>query len=261
MTRKALGAIACCFQPGDGGDCSCLPHPDPVGPLSTPPSQDIGFPHSPNGTVSSVVLFVLCALVPIIILIAYKCVIEAKRRAPYPTLPPLSPLFAPSRRACPFLHSHTHPPPPRSLYVWRRTENDPRRLWLMLYQFLLFGFALVINGIVTDTLKSMVGRLRPDFLSRCMPDYSLAPPGSINNATGYVAAWANVCTGDEHIIIEGRKSFPSGHSSYIMTGMVFLFWFFWRAMRSSTHGSVFLRPLLQAICINTGLVVAASRVW
>ncbi|KAF8906256.1 lipid phosphate phosphatase 1 [Gymnopilus junonius] len=52
------------------------------------------------------------------------------------------------------------------------------------------------------------GRLRPDFLARCKWDKVLEK-----------------CTGFAQIVLDGRKSFPSGHSSTAFSGMLFLsFW-------------------------------------
>jgi diacylglycerol diphosphate phosphatase/phosphatidate phosphatase len=49
------------------------------------------------------------------------------------------------------------------------------------------------------------GRLRPDFLSRCQYN-----------------AEQGKCTGDPQVIWEGRRSFPSGHSSNSFAGLGFL---------------------------------------
>ncbi|RDB23606.1 putative lipid phosphate phosphatase 3, chloroplastic [Hypsizygus marmoreus] len=59
--------------------------------------------------------------------------------------------------------------------------------------------------LITVMGKHAVGRLRPDFLARCK--------------------WDDVfkaCTGKADVILSGRKSFPSGHSSTAFSGMTFL---------------------------------------
>ncbi|PPQ69823.1 hypothetical protein CVT26_014201 [Gymnopilus dilepis] len=58
---------------------------------------------------------------------------------------------------------------------------------------------------ITEVLKHSVGRLRPDFLARCKWDKAL-----------------DKCTGQKQAILDGRKSFPSGHSSTAFSGMFFL---------------------------------------
>ncbi|KAL1758161.1 phosphatidic acid phosphatase type 2/haloperoxidase [Schizophyllum commune] len=61
------------------------------------------------------------------------------------------------------------------------------------------------TAVITEFVKHLVGRLRPDFLYRCKWDAATA-----------------ACTGKLSTIEEGRKSFPSGHSSTAFSGMMLL---------------------------------------
>lgn len=68
--------------------------------------------------------------------------------------------------------------------------------------------AYCINGIITSSLKLVVGRPRPNFFLRCFPE-------------GFGTA-IDECTGEYNGMMDGRKSFPSGHSSFAFTGMIYM---------------------------------------
>lgn len=93
--------------------------------------------------------------------------------------------------------------------------------WVRFRRFLWRPLAALVFcelacSLTTDVVKNMVGRLRPDFISRCQPDYTL-PGVVVEPYSGYVAQ-PFVCTGDPKVIKEGRRSFPSGHSSAAFVG-------------------------------------------
>ena len=72
----------------------------------------------------------------------------------------------------------------------------------------IYVFGYLVAKVLTDLLKVYAGRLRPDFIARCQPDYSKA--AFPDDPTVFIAE--DICTGDAHEILEGRKSHPSGHA-------------------------------------------------
>ncbi|XP_065919293.1 phospholipid phosphatase 5-like [Dysidea avara] len=113
------------------------------------------------------------------------------------------------------------------------------------------SLAVLLNGIVTDTIKLTVGRPRPDFFDRCYPPGSDIPdvPDGHN------------CTGDKKDVLSGRKSFPSGHASWMFTGMVFFSLYLANKMsvfRRNGRGHS-LRLIIVLVPIIAAMIVAITR--
>lgn len=77
--------------------------------------------------------------------------------------------------------------------------------------------SLAISGSVTNITKVVVGRPRPDLISRCQP-----VPGA-SNAPVFGLVSEAICTQlSEKIMNDGWRSFPSGHSSLSFAGLSYL---------------------------------------
>lgn len=75
---------------------------------------------------------------------------------------------------------------------------------------------LAITGAITQFSKITTGRPRPDILSRCIPVAGSQDPT-------YGLSSDAICTQtDDSIMIDGWRSFPSGHSSLSFAGLGFL---------------------------------------
>ena len=96
-------------------------------------------------------------------------------------------------------------------------------IWLALSQSAIHKSHVTILGlfisialtiVVTDTVKNAVGRPRPDLIARCKPQKD-TPKDKLVPYT--------VCTEtDHHILHDGWRSFPSGHSSFAFSGLGYL---------------------------------------
>lgn len=94
--------------------------------------------------------------------------------------------------------------------------------------------------IPTDFIKSRIGRLRPDFFARCAYDKE-----------------QGVCTGLDWIVQEGRRSFPSGHSSSAFFGCVILMLFLAGKNRCFAYSAVFPSSgILQSRFLRLSLAIS-----
>lgn len=89
------------------------------------------------------------------------------------------------------------------------------------------ALSLATAFMVTQGMKLLFGKPRPDLLSRCQPDLGRLQETVVNNVAVNVGAEFNrawvlvtdaICTNpDQDIMKDGFKSFPSGHASCTST--------------------------------------------
>ncbi|KAF8065455.1 LPP3 [Scenedesmus sp. PABB004] len=192
------------------------------------------------------------------------------------TGPPTRPLTGPPRRAAGYipkalLSGTSYPLRPNSVPAWsvpvlallaplavllahgaalRRPRAEAHHLALGL------SVAVMVAGAVTNAIKCPVGRLRPDFNARCWPDGVIAWA----REDGF-GGWAK-CSGAPSVVAEGRKSFPSGHSSWSAAGLCYLTWFLIDRLGAlSAAGGGHPWRLVAALLPSAGAVaVGVSRV-
>ncbi|KAG2236337.1 hypothetical protein INT48_001401, partial [Thamnidium elegans] len=117
---------------------------------------------------------------------------------------------------------------------------------------LCLGLAMTI--MLTDVIKVTAGRPRPDMLSRCQP-----PADSVDPVFGLSSV--AICTTDinSHIMIDGFKSFPSGHSSFSFAGLMYLAFYIAGKMKMFDQKGHTYKGFLFAFPIIGALLVAISR--
>ncbi|KAA6375778.1 MAG: phosphatidate phosphatase, partial [Streblomastix strix] len=101
---------------------------------------------------------------------------------------------------------------------------SPKKLQSLLSCIISIFFGFGVSQSVTLLLKVNIGRLRPDFLQRCMPDMQDVYRYTQQDIPKYGRLLAHnfLCTGDPKVIKEGHFSFPSQHTSSISYAFVFV---------------------------------------
>ncbi|XP_021623898.1 probable lipid phosphate phosphatase 4 isoform X2 [Manihot esculenta] len=112
-------------------------------------------------------------------------------------------------------------------------------------------FSLLATGVITDAIKDAVGRPRPNFFWRCFPD---------GKAAFDPVTYDVICHGDAHIIKEGYKSFPSGHSSWSFAGLTFLAWYMSGKLRVFDRRGHVAKLCIVLIPVLIAILVGISRV-
>ena len=74
--------------------------------------------------------------------------------------------------------------------------------------------SVLLACFITDIIKNSVGRPRPDLIARCKPE---------KDTPEHELVTIDVCTEtDHHLLHDGWRSFPSGHSSLAFSGLGYL---------------------------------------
>ena len=121
----------------------------------------------------------------------------------------------------------------------------------MLHVQHLTVFSLILTSFITDVIKNAVGRPRPDLISRCKPATTTPKDVLVD---------ISVCTEtDHHILHDGWRSFPSGHSSFAFAGLGYLSLFFFGQMHVLRPRTDLGRALLAIAPLLGAALIAISR--
>ncbi|KAI0399477.1 acid phosphatase/Vanadium-dependent haloperoxidase [Xylaria palmicola] len=162
---------------------------------------NIAFPVTEHETVNSALLLTFNAGVPIVVVLIIALVFVPGRTVPKGT--------------------------PSSL-IWKR------KLWELHIGWLGLALSLISAWIVTQGMKNLFGKPRPDLLSRCMPDVANAMKHVVGFSSPALASAtgpkyngqlvsATICTNpDKAFLDDGFRSYPSGHSSSAAAGLIYL---------------------------------------
>jgi membrane-associated phospholipid phosphatase len=149
-------------------------------------------------------------------------------------------------------------------FAVKNRSNFRAALGELLIWVLYFVSAGVSTAIVTEVLKNLVGRMRPDFLARCIPD---ADGPVYIDAFGATSSENPPCTNEdiaESKLQDGHKSFPSGHSSTAFAlgvyVVVYCGWWLTRRPKMSAVMQTAIAEIWMAFQIAWAFGVASSRV-
>lgn len=156
-----------------------------------------------------------------------------------------------------FVPGSTVPKGTPQLLIWRR------KLWELHVGLLGLALSVAATWFITNGMKNMYGKPRPDLLARCRPDVDNMDDYIIGGnylregrATALVSA--DICTNkDAHQLDDGFRSFPSAHSSLSSATFIYLSLFI-----ASKFAVVipFVPPAPNALEQQTSLSAFPSRV-
>jgi diacylglycerol diphosphate phosphatase/phosphatidate phosphatase len=117
----------------------------------------------------------------------------------------------------------------------------------------ILGLAIsfILTSFITDVIKNAVGRPRPDLLSRCKPQ---------KGTPAHELVTFHVCTEtNHHVLHDGWRSFPSGHSSSAFSGLGYLSLFMAGQLHVLHPRTDLAKALLSIAPLLGAALIAISR--
>ncbi|KAL5050788.1 hypothetical protein BDW71DRAFT_106742 [Aspergillus fruticulosus] len=128
------------------------------------------------------------------------------------------------------------------------------RLWELNCGFLGLILSQALCFVITQALKNACGKPRPDIIDRCQPRAGSADPKP------YGLSDSSICTGDPHLLKDGFRSWPSGHSSSSFAGLFYLsLWLGGKLHIMDNKGEVWKMFIVMFPCLGATLI-AVSRI-
>ncbi|CCF46378.1 PAP2 superfamily protein [Colletotrichum higginsianum] len=136
-------------------------------------------------------------------------------------------------------------------------------------------YSVLGSTVFQVMIKWLIGGLRPNFLEVCQPDITKAsqPGGNATglDGTGYggIMWTSDICTREmDGTLSNALESFPSGHTTAMFSGMVFLYLYLNAKLKvfSNYHPSMWkliltYAPILGATLVGGSLTVDQSHNW
>ncbi|PLB41281.1 phosphatase PAP2 family protein [Aspergillus candidus] len=111
--------------------------------------------------------------------------------------------------------------------------------------------SLMLSSLLTDIIKNSVGRPRPDLVARCLPQKGTPEDVWVS---------LSVCTQENKgMLLDGFRSFPSGHSSFSFSGLGYFSFFLAGQMRVFRPRSDLCRCLLAFLPLFGAFLIGLSR--
>jgi membrane-associated phospholipid phosphatase len=119
-------------------------------------------------------------------------------------------------------------PGPRFSRSINRSQLIRLKLWELEKGLAGLCLSVAVAFFVTQGTKNLFGKPRPDLLARCNPDYANIAAHAVSNyAAAFNERWVLVTSSicqqkDKRLLDDGFRSFPSGHSSFSWSGLLYL---------------------------------------